>query len=394
MAESKAEIPTPKEMLARARSLIPVLRERAPACEQARRVPDETITEMQAAEVFKLCQPARYGGFGMGWDVACEAAMTLAEGCGSQGWVATVLIEHACIVGMFPEQAQDDVYGENPAALVSSSYRPVGKVERVDGGYILSGRYGFSSGVHHAQWAIIGGLVAKDGDQAPRNLNFLVPESDWTLIDDWHVVGLGGTGSACMEIKDAFVPEHRVITGKDLNDGTCPGSEVNRAPIFRLPHKGMAPLALAAINVGMAKGGVEQFLEMVRTKSGSGTRGSTAQALEIRIGMATAEVNGARAIIVEGARRGMAILAAGNRLTLEERAANRISGALAARLARDAIDRVFEMSGAHGLSLDNNLQRAFRDVHAGGAHTGLDPDLAAMTYTRLRLGETLPAGMV
>ena len=196
----------PEDLLDRARSLAPGIRDRAFAAEQARRVPEETIEELKAAGLFRALQPARYGGHEVDPQVFMEAAMIIGAACGSTGWVYSVVGVHNWQLGLMPKQAQDDVWGEDPDVLISSSYTPRGKVDIVDGGYRLSGRWSFSSGSDHCQWAILGG-VATEEDGTVRRLCFLLPRTDYTIDDVWNVVGLRGSGSNDVVVEDAFVPE-------------------------------------------------------------------------------------------------------------------------------------------------------------------------------------------
>ena len=151
------------ELVACAKALAPALRERAARAEQLRRAPDETIADLVAAGFPRISQPARFGGFELGLDSICAVSMELARGCASQAWVSNVYSEHACTVALFADEAQHEVWDDNPRALVSSSYAPSGKVIPAKGGVRVSGRFHFSSGVHHAHWTFVGGMLPRDG---------------------------------------------------------------------------------------------------------------------------------------------------------------------------------------------------------------------------------------
>ena len=225
--------PMREELMERARALVPVLRERAAKAEELRHIPDETIADLVASEIPRICQPSRYGGFDMGWDVVCEVSMELARGDGSQGWVANIFTEHNYLAGLFPDKAQQEVWGNDPTTLVSASFPPQGnKVERVEGGYLLDGRWAFSSGVRHAGWTIFGELV-QEKEGRPQHYFFLVPARDRKVIDDWYSVGMTGTGSDTIELREVFVPEHRALPNRLVAAGQSPGAQVNPAPVFR-----------------------------------------------------------------------------------------------------------------------------------------------------------------
>jgi len=233
-----AATPTREDLLARATELAPRLRARAAQCEADRSVPVESVEDFRQAGLVRMAMPRRYSGFEMGWDVLCEVTQILAAGCGSQAWIQRVFADHAQMVGTFPEQAQDDVWGDDHNVMVSSAFDPVGRARPVAGGFSFSGRHGFSSGIDHASWMICGGFI-EDGDRLDGPHFFLVPRTDAEIIDDWHVTGLSGTGSKSFVVKDAFVPEHRRLDGAKARVGAGPGVEVNEAALYRTPRGGI-----------------------------------------------------------------------------------------------------------------------------------------------------------
>src|SRR5690242_6484354 len=196
------------DLLDRARSMAPALRERAFAAENARRVPEETMRELKQAGLFRALQPKAYGGFEIDPQVFLEIGMIIGSASPSTGWVYSVVGVHNWQLALMPKQAQDDVWGEDQDTLISSSYTPRGQIEIVDGGYRVNGRWSFSSGCDHSQWVILGG-VATEPDGTIRRLCFLLPRSDYRIDDVWHVIGLRATGSNDIVVEDAFVPEYR-----------------------------------------------------------------------------------------------------------------------------------------------------------------------------------------
>jgi resorcinol 4-hydroxylase (FADH2) len=379
--------PDAAELVDRARRLAPALRERARAAEELRRCPDETIADFHAAEFLKAVQPARFGGFEMGWDVLCEISMELARGCGGQAWVATVLIDHKYIVGLFHEQAQRDVWDADENALITASIAPVGKAEGVDGGYILSGHFGFSSGAHHADWVIVGAMAdTTGGKQPPVQRYFLVPDSDINRIDNWRVVGLASSGSIDFEIHDAFVPAHRVIDIDDAQEGCAPGASLHKGAVFRMPQRAIACLGLASPSIGIAQWVLDDFIAMTRSRISRGSKVAEWQSMQLRIAESSAEIDAARLLVLTTARRAMATLAAGEVMSIERRAESRRNACYAATMARRSVDRLFDGAGGHGLYLDNDLQRGMRDAKAAVAHLALGWDMGGTTYGRVALG--------
>ena len=252
--EASAGMPSGEELIERARAMIPTLKARAAQATAQRRIPDETIAEMQAAGFFRILQPKRWGGYEMHPNVFFEVQKLLAEGCMSTGWVYGVVGGHPYELALFHNEAQQEVWGENDATLVSSSYQPVGKVERTEGGFYLSGQWGFSSGSEHCEWVLLGAMIppAKEGD-APDMRTFLVPRSDYVIEDAWHVFGLQGTGSQDIVVNRAFVPEHRTHKAVDGFMCTNPGQVENDAPMYRLPWAQVFVRLVSSAALGGAK---------------------------------------------------------------------------------------------------------------------------------------------
>ncbi|MCC2096180.1 MAG: hypothetical protein KDJ29_04780 [Hyphomicrobiales bacterium] len=388
--ENSAAIPEPAELIARARALAPLLRDRSQAAEKARQCPADTIADIKAAGITRIVQPRRYGGYGMDWDVLCEVAMELGAGCGGQAWACTVLSDHPCIAGMFSEQAQNDVWGADPDVLISTSYAPRGTVKRVDGGYILSGRWMFSSGVVHTGWSIIGGFV-DSGDGRKLHHFFLVPAADRKILDDWNVMGMAASGSNSFELAEAFVPAHRALDHRLVQAGDPPGASVNDEPLHRMPIIGYTGTVLVSVPIGIARGMVDEFAGMLREKAGSPPARPGIEDMQLRLAEADAEVQSARLLLLDSARQNMAKLRNGERLSEEDGGRTARNSAYAAKLAKQAAMRLFEVSGGSALNLNSHFQRAFRDVIGGTAHTTLNWGRCASRYSSDVMGWPAPA---
>ena len=245
-------------MLAAAREMVPILTRRAADAERNRSIPAETIDEFKQAGLFRVIQPKRFGGYELDPGTFFDIQMTLAEGCMSSGWVYGVVAVHNWQLALFDPRAQDDVWAKDSSILIASSYMPKGQVERVEGGFRFSGRWGFSSGVDHARWLFLGGLVpSKNGVHDYRT--FLVPCSDATINDNWHTVGLKGTGSKEVVVEGAFVPEYRTHRAMDGFLGTSPGLSVNPAALYRLPFGQIFVRAVSSASIGALQGALNAF---------------------------------------------------------------------------------------------------------------------------------------
>ena len=263
---------THEELIARAEALAPVLRERAEAANQMRRLPDETMADLKANGFFRVLQPKRFGGYELSPQTLFDLQITLGAACPSTAWVLGVVAVHSWQLALFDEQAQQEVWGEDTDVLISSSYMPVGKVKRVEGGFRFSGRWGFSSGSDHCDWAFLGGFVPVESGP-PDMRTFLIPRADYTLEDTWHVSGLKATGSKDVVIDDVFVPEHR--THKLIDGFRCknPGNAVNDAPLFRLPFGQVFVRSVSTTIIGIAQGMLDAYTDLMRGRVSRATGG-------------------------------------------------------------------------------------------------------------------------
>jgi resorcinol 4-hydroxylase (FADH2) len=366
----------------RAAALVPMLRDRAAEGEALRRLPDLTAADMVASRLLNLCQPARFGGSEQGWDVLCETLIELARGDGSQAWVASVYAAMAYQTALFENTAQHDVWDRDPNTLIAGSLVPVGnRIEKVHGGYRLSGRWPFNSGVHHAGWLILGDLADAGGGK-PEHVYFLVPASDYAIEDDWFAVGLAGTGSSTVIVKEAFVPAHRILLNREMNEGKAPGARVNPYPLYRMPLFGFAQLVLAAVPVGVAAGMVDDLKVLIRAKSGGSAPPAGADLLHARLAEAAAEAHAATLLLRDASHHVMKKLTDGGKLDDADAGLAMRDSGYALRLAKQAATRIFEATGAHGLYLGNAIQRGYRDVHAAGNHGSLNWERSALRYAQ------------
>jgi len=380
---------TSEEYLDRVRSLLPVLRERAAHAEQLRRLPDETFKDFQSQGLFRCLQPKRYEGYELDPVTFYQAIMEVGAVCGSSAWVLGVVGVHNWHLALFPPEAQEDVWGEDTSIQLSTSLAPTGTVERADGSFRLRGRWSFSSMCDHCQWAVLGGLVppAREGDP-PDARTFLVPRRDYTIEDNWHVMGLSGTGSKALLVDGAFVPEYRTHSYRDAFHLNNPGAVVNDGPLYRLPFGLVFPACIAAPAVGVALGALETFREQSKTRLAARDRTRVAEDpfIQFHLAEAAAEVDAARARLLGNFAEMMRLVSAGREIPLTQRARYRWDAAKAVEWSVGAVDRLFEASGGGGIYLSNPIQRAWRDVHAMRAHAGNNPEKAAAVFGRSEFG--------
>ena len=379
------------ELLARAAALVPVLRERAAETERRRWLAEETVRDLRAAGLLRAVVPKRFGGHEIGWDALLAIISELGRGCGSTSWVYGVWTDHSVYVGQFPEAAQEEVWGDNEDAVIGSGLAPTsGTATRTDGGYLLSGLWRYSSGIDHADWTFAGGMVAPESDGgAPEARFFLLPRSDYTVIDEWHVMGLAGSGSKNFEVEELFVPAYRTINFADQFNGISPGAEVNPGPLYRMPHASMA-YALAAPAIGIAQGALEMYVELMRNRMRRGTRVADHETIQARLAEAAAEIDSAVLLSRRDGKEVMEVLSQADALDPMLLARLNRDRAYVVTLATRAVDRLFASTGALGILQATDIQRMFRDVHAVGAHVTNSWDNGSTAYGREVFGTAAP----
>lgn len=358
---------TAADLYARAEALRPVLRERAAACEAARSVPAETVAAYREAGFTRMTQPARYGGNEMGWDVLCGVAQRLTRGDGAQGWIQAIMADHAQMLGTFPLEAQEAVWGEDADAVMAASFDPKGIATPVEGGWQFSGRFGFSSGIDHADWLICAGFIVDD-DKRDGPHFFMVRRSEVTLIDDWHTVGLEGTGSKSFEFEDVFVPSYAFLSGADAREGCGPGAEVNPGAVYRVPRGFLTPALFASMTIGMAQGLLDQWLAYTAPRMSRGVPVGDSPASHMIAGECAAIIDGAEAFNRDTITAAMKVLEAGGRLSQSELLRAKRNSSWACRTALEAGTRLFNTAGGRAIFTGSPVEREYRNLLASAAH--------------------------
>lgn len=377
------------------RDIAPNLRARAQETEGNRRVPDESIKEIRETGFFRMLQPTRYGGAESDLVPFYSAVKLIAQACGSTGWVSSVLGAHNWHLATFPEQAQDDMWGEAPDLLLSSAYAPMGRALPVDGGYRLSGTWSFSSGCAYAGGAILGALVLGDDGKPVDNVAMVVPAADYTIEDVWHTVGLRGTGSNNIVVDDVFVPSHRVLSFADSFRCECPGQTVNPAPLYRVPLFSLMSTTITTPLVGMATGAYEAHVahQKDRVRAYGGAQSKDDPFAKVRVAQAASEIDAAWLQLTTNIADVEAAARAGSvPMTLRTRV--RRDQVRASERAIYAIDRLFENSGASAIATDTPIQRFWRDAHSARVHVVNDPEAALKTFGDQEFGATIDGGML
>lgn len=385
------------DVLESVRPLLPAIAGRAQSTDESRRVPPETVRELTDAGVFRMLQPKRFGGLERDPIEFYEVVRAISGACGSTGWVASVIGVHPWQVGLFAEQAQEEVWGKNPDALVSSSYAPVGRLTPVDGGYELSGRWRFSSGCDHASWALVGALVVGADAKPVDFMTVLVPRSEYGIEDVWDVVGLRGTASNDIMINKTFVPAHRTMRNYEQAQLRGPGQEINTGPLYRLPFAAMFTSAITVPILGAVLGCYESYLADMRDRlhlSLGGQRFAEDQFTQVAVARAASEIDAAILQMDRNLRELMSFATDREEIPDELRLRTRRDQVRGTERALAAIDLLFKTAGGNSLERGNSIERAWRDAHAGSVHVANDVERTLAMYGRGAFGLTVEDNLV
>jgi 3-hydroxy-9,10-secoandrosta-1,3,5(10)-triene-9,17-dione monooxygenase len=375
---------THEEAVHRAQELAPRIRERALRAERERRVPIESIEEFVGAGLARILQPKRWGGYEISHDAACDVTLEISAACASTGWCCSFLNIHCWWLAAFSEEAQHDVWGNGPDVNIATSVSPhsgTATATVVDGGYRLSGRWPFSSGIDHCSWAIISGLPVIDG--RPEFRIFVVPRSEMVIDDTWFNMGMRGTGSKDILIDDTFVPAHRSIPFADLREGTAIGRTINNGPIYTLPMRARNH-ELIAVALGAARGAYRDWVAWSRERISGFSGESVAHKPDVQIELAHAEIDLDAAELL--LRRNLGLIRNGGPIDDDTRSRITSSGGRSMQMICGAIDALMRISGSRGTAEDNPIQRAWRDVHTVATHVSLNPTASGELRGRTVLG--------
>jgi len=380
-----------RELIDSLKALTPMLREHALAAERERKPVDVVMQAIEATGAYRWFVPKQYGGFEYSLAGFMEVGMALGEGCTSHAWVTTFCMEHNWLLSLYDKAAQDDLFGNQPYIIAPGSLAPNGRATPVEGGYRITGRWQWGTGVMHANWAMVGVLTPVEGREAPMMAMFILPLEEVQVIDTWHVEGMVGTGSNDIAVDDVFVPGHRLVDLAEVRDGTSPGSKLHDSPIYKMPMLPVLGLTATAPLVGAAKNAVRLFEERMqeRTVYGTASKQSERALAQSRLAHARAEVNSIENQLMAVTREVENWGEQGYPCPELDRARLRVDLGHLVRRTRNVVRDVVEACGASAHFLDNPLQRVLRDINTASCHTVFDLDVSTEIYGRLLVG--LPA---
>lgn len=385
-----ATAPDRAEMIRRAQSLIPALKARAEAADNNRRVPDETIRELLDLQLLQMLAPRRYNGLEMDFPTFVDCVTEVGRGCGSSAWVFTILGVHHWIGSLFGAKVQDEIYGDKDHALWPLTFAGRGgDAVPVEGGYRVTGHWGFASGVDFSDWVGVSALIQKEGAKEPDDrLHLIVPKSEVEVIDTWHVSGMRATGSRDVVAKDVFVPAHRTLTQGDILNYRSPGLAVHPDyAALKIPFYGVMVAAVMGPPLGIAKGVLDEFLAYTQSRVAfRGPNQLDRQSIHVKVGLASAKIAAAEALCRNVMREMQDTAEAGDYATPEQRMRWRRDSAYLVQLCAEAVDMIVATAGARAQHQSSPFQRAQRDILTMRSHVILDLDPALELYGRELLG--------
>ena len=386
-------IPTREEITKAARDLIPLLRKRAVATEENRALLPETVADLKAAGIHKIFTPKRYGGFEMDWGTHVDVTRELGKGCGSTSWVASVVYCHTWLLARFPPDCQEEFWPDHPDAVIGTAFAGGGGMEETDGGYVLNGRWRFSSGIDHADCAVVAAKVggSDDDPHSGRTQVFrmaLLLPSEYEVLDVWHSEGLRGTGSNDIQVTDQFMPAHRTILTEEATGSKPPGAVLHDSYIYNAEFSPYFFTLICGPMLGTAMGALEQYCEITKTRVGQMFKESIVEQVpvQIRVGESAAEIHAAN-LIVENINQYLHEEgSAGRELPGRTLMTIRRDLAHASRQCLSAANRLSAMMGVTAQTGHNPVQRHFRDCRTISTHGGIQWDASMGPTGKTMLG--------
>jgi len=379
-------------LMAKASALVPLLRAKAADTERERRIPDDVLAAIDAAQLFRLRTPRRFGGFEGDLRTYMDVVTELGRGCGSTSWVAFISIATVWIAALFPDEAQRDVFEGNPDVRFMGALGMTARARAADGGYVVDGKWAYASNCLHAHWAVLAAPLPHNGGIVPSIM--LVPMRDLTIEDTWHVVGMRGTGSHTVIAKEVFVPAYRALPIEVLAKGLSPRTSRDEF-VYRESFVPTAIIAVAAPVLGLAQAALDLTLERIN-KSNKAIAYSfyddVRQAPSMQLELADA------ATLIETAllhvRRWCDDIAdaarAGEELPFAKRAQMRMDLGYAMRRCREAVGLLLNVQGASAFAESNPMQRIWRDLEMASRHGLLAGEIPHEIYGRALVGNFEP----
>ncbi|WP_040167406.1 acyl-CoA dehydrogenase family protein [Microbacterium gorillae] len=391
---SPATLLAADEAIAKAERLAERVDARRDYSDEFRRLPEETIADFHDSGLLRINQAARWGGAELGNRAVVDVVSAISKGDAASGWVYGVIASHFWLGSLFTLEAQEDMWGDNPDAMMASSFAAqASECVAVDGGYRVSGRWPYSSGSLHCEWGMVGIVVPGADGQPPIKRWCLLPRSEYRVEDTWHTSALRGTGSNTIVIDDVFIPEYRTVDPALLMTNRAPGADVNPSLLFRLNFSEAITWYLAAVAVGAAERTVEDFAQhAAKKRSKFSTEVQISDSMLIHVGTASSQVDAARSVLSFRASSLDDLVAAGTLPDFREASKSNRDSTTAVRMCVDAMERCMQAGGGSAVASASSVQQGWRDVHGVAAHISYNTDFTYKSWGLELLGLPQPPG--
>ncbi|MES2263979.1 MAG: acyl-CoA dehydrogenase family protein [Pseudomonadota bacterium] len=380
--------PSREELVRRASAAGATLAKNAQQTEHDRRAHDDNIAAIADAGLFRLMVPKRFGGYESDIRTHLDVTSALAESCGGTAWVTALVNVCAWFTGLFPQRAQDEVFGANPDARVAGVFAPSGDTRRQDGGLLISGKWYWSSGSLHADWVVVG-VIERDAHGAFAGQYLaLIPRAQISIEDTWFTVGMRGSGSNCVVAKDVFVPDHRLLNLNAAVQGDYP-TEFKDEAAYRAAFVPVAALVLVGAQLGIGRAALKYVIDKAPQRAIAYTsfeKQSDSVMFQAQVAQAaqkidTAHLHAYRAAedIDDAARRG-------DKLDYLTRARVRADTGLVATEITEALNILISAHGAGSFAEASPMQRMWRDSNTAARHAVVMPAVSMEVYGKALLG--------
>ena len=375
--------------IASARELVPVLRERAARSEAERTIAADTLRDLHERGLLRILQPKRWGGMELDFIAYVDIAFEIARGCASTSWNLANLLMHHWMLAMYDERAQEEVWGANPEALIAAAIAyPQGQGRRVDGGFVISGRWNYSSSVDVADWNLLA-VTVRDGDRVVDHRMCLVHKSEYDVVDDWQVMGMRATASMTVVAEDVFVPDYKALCTYDIRGGNgFPGAPANANRLYRIPLSAMGAHGIGGTAAGNARAALEHTIALVKDRSTNYTRVRMRdfQLVQLRVSSAGAKIDTALGLLRNDCVEAQEMARRHVVPEVETKLRFKRNLAYAGQLCLEAVDSLHAVAGANGIYEKYPLERIFRDAHALSGHVMLNNDTWGTAWGLVALG--------